>query len=379
MATLADRLDACQEKLIDFYEKDSDKLDDQVKHWQCIRLEHAILFKARQAGLTQLGHQVVPPLSVTKGKAHLAIEVHLALKSLYASVYKDEPWTLQSTSLDMWNTKPQKCWKKKGRTVTVKFDCEDSKIMEYVSWGYIYVQTETEQWCKVQGKVSYEGLYYELEGHRHYYVVFADEAKKYGDLDKWEVHWGNTVIYEPCNSVSSTQDIVREIPPAETTRLLHTPEPTTSAQHVGTTQTTKATPVSTPPCKRQRVHGHGAERQPTVTEADSRVVDNNEYGTNSYPDSTKGRHVCDGGAAPVIHLRGEPNKLKCLRYRLRGSVPHLFVKASSTWHWTCGDSTQKDAFVTFWYANIEQRTEFLQRVTIPKGIQAMQGYMTMCM
>lgn len=378
MATLADRLDACQETLIDLYEKDSNKLEDQIKHWHCIRLENAILFKARQAGLTHLGHQVVPTLNVTKGKAHQAIAVHLSLQSLYASEYKDEPWTLQNTSLDMWNTQPKGCWKKKGRTVTVKYDCEDSKKMEYVNWGHIYVQsTHTEQWHRVHGQVSYDGLYYELEGHKQYYVQFAQEATKYGEHNKWEVHWGNTVIYEPCNSVSSTQDTLREVSPAEAAdRLLHAPEPATSTQHVGTAKTTKA-PVQAPPCKRQRVNRDGV-RQPN-TAPPNIWVDNNKSGADGYPHSTETRNFSDGDTAPVIHLRGDANKLKCLRYRLRSSVPDLFVNASSTWHWTCGEATQKCAFVTIWYANEEQRAKFLQRVTIPKGIQAMQGFMSMCL
>lgn len=381
MESLADRLDACQEKLLDLYEKDSDKLEDQILHWHYVRLEHAMLFKARQAGLTHVGHQVVPTLSVTKGKAHQAIEVHLSLQGLQNSAYAQEPWTLQTTSLEMWNAHPQRCWKKKGRTITVKFDCDDLKAVEYVSWGCIYVQsTEDEQWYKVPGHVSYYGLYYELQGQKQYYVTFGQEARKYGDTNTWEVHVGSTVIYEPCASVSSTQDTVREVPTVETVgRLPDATKSTATATCVGPTQT--SSPVQTPPCKRQRLHRDGLQQQPDSTERDicRQRRDSADQRVNRDSDCTQqARDICNSHGAPIIHLKGEPNKLKCFRYRLQQSVPNLFLKASSTWHWACGGDTTKCAFVTLWYVDTDQRTQFLSRVNIPKGIQATAGYMSMC-
>nr|ALJ32801.1 early protein E2 [Human papillomavirus type 61] len=379
MESLADRLDACQEKLLDLYEKDSNKLEDQILHWHYVRLENAMLFKARQAGLTHVGHQMVPTLSVTKGKAHKAIEVHLSLQGLQTSAYAHEPWTLQTTSLEMWNTQPQRCWKKKGRRLTVKFDGEDHKAVEYVSWGFIYVQsTETDLWHKVPGKVSYKGLYYEMEGQEHYYVTFAQEAQKYGETGKWEVHMGNTVIYEPCASVSSTQDAVREVSTAETAGHLrdNTTQTTTTPTYVGPTQT--STPVQTPPHKRQRLN-RDREQQPDTTQKDNyKRLDSTDQWINGHRNSTETGDICDSYSSPVIHLKGDPNKLKCFRYRLQHSVPELFDKASSTWHWAGGQSTTKAAFVTLWYVNVEQRKQFLNRVTIPKGIQATAGYMSMC-
>ncbi|AHZ58191.1 E2 protein [Human papillomavirus type 72b] len=381
MESLADRLDACQEKLLDLYEKDSDQLVDQILHWHYVRLEHAMLYKARQAGLTHVGHQVVPTLSVTKGKARQAIEVHLALQGLQNSAYSHEPWTLQTTSLEMWNAHPAQCWKKKGRTITVKFDCEDLKAVEYVSWGHIYVQcAEDEQWYKVQGQVSYNGLYYELKGHKHYYVTFAQEALKYGESNKWEVHCGNTLIYEPCASVSSTQDVVREVSSAEATgRVPNATQPTATTRCVGPAQT--ASQVQTPPCKRQRVHRDRQQQQsqqPDTTENDPAgkrdCVNQWDNGDSNGAEHQGDNH--NGYGAPVIHLKGDPNKLKCFRYRLKQSVPDLFVKASSTWHWACGGNTEC-AFVTLWYVDSNQRKQFLDRVNIPKGIQACVGYMTM--
>lgn len=377
MASLADRLDACQERLIDLYEKDSNTLQDQLLHWQYVRLEYAILYRARQSGLTSVGHQVVPPLNVTKEKASQAITIHLSLQSLNASAFKDEPWTLQHTSLDMWNAPPKGCWKKKGRTVTVKYDGEDQKAMEYVVWGDIYIQSpETDMWHKVAGHVNATGLFYEVEGCRHYYVTFAKEAKHYGDTGTWEVHWGSTVIYHACASVSSTQDLVREVPPAAVGDQLHYPTtPTTCTDGVGTTET--ATEVPTPPYKRQRLHRDGVQQPTTKAQ---KHVDSSHRGLHSDPNGAERpgiAHSCN--TAPVIHLQGEANKLKCFRYRLKQTVPDLYVRASSTWHWACGGPATKATFVTLWYSSAEQRAQFLARVHIPKGIQAMQGHMSMFM
>nr|CAD1807407.1 putative E2 protein [human papillomavirus 87] len=374
MDALAARLDACQDKLIDLYEKDSNKLEDQLLHWQYTRLEKAMLFKARETGLTHIGHQVVPPLSVTKEKARQAITVHLSLQSLNNSEFRHEPWTLQDTSLDMWNVSPKGCWKKQGRPIRVKYDGEDDKEMEYVSWGYIYIQcASTDTWLKVPGQISHQGLYYELEGCKRYYVDFAKEAKHYGAKNMWEVHVGSTIIYHTCESVSSTQGGVSEVSTAATAaKLYHTTTAPTP------TATKKAPQVQAPPVKRQRLGGD-CTQQPDSTQDKRPFVDSCYTRTNNNPNNTQWtRDNCISNGAPVLHLKGDPNRLKCFRYRLQQSVPQLFDKASSTWRWTCGGTDEKYSFVTLWYKDTEQRTQFLARVNIPKGIVATQGHMSMC-
>lgn len=373
MDTLADRLDACQDKLLDLYEKDSNTLEDQLLHWQYTRLEKAILFKAREAGLTHIGHQVVPASSVTKEKARQAITVHLSLQSLNNSEFKHEPWTLQDTSLDMWNVPPKGCWKKGGRPIRVKYDGEDDKEMEYVSWGFIYIYCGSDEtWHKVPGKISHAGCYYELEGRKHYYVDFGKEAKQYGVKNMWEVHVGGTIIHHACDSVSSTQGGV-PISTAETAAqsLYTTTAPTPAA--------TKKTPqVQAPPAKRQRLGSDGIQ-QPDSTGDKRSFVDSCLPRTQNNPGIPQwSRDNSNSHGAPVIHLKGDPNRLKCLRYRLHQSVPQLFERASSTWRWTCGGSEDKQSFVTLWYRDTEQRQQFLARVNIPKGIVVTQGIMSMC-
>lgn len=381
METLADRLDACQEKLIDLYEKDSNKLEDQLWHWHYTRLEYAMLFKAREAGLTHIGHQVVPPLNVTKEKARQAIAVHLSLQSLSNSVYKYEPWTLQDTSLDMWTASPKGCWKKHGQPIRVKFDGEDDKEMEYVNWGYIYICASDDTWHKVPGQISNKGLYYELQGCKYYYVDFTKEAKHYGAKNIWEVHVGGSIIYHACESVSSTQEGVSEVSPAATGVPLschHTTAPTPTSTGLCTTET--APQVQAPPTKRQRLGGDGGQQPDSTQDGRVRPVDNHKPRTNNNCNNPKrpGEQSNSDGA-PVLHLKGESNRLKCFRYRLQQAVPDLFEKASSTWKWTCGGSDEKASYVTLWYKSTEQRNQFLARVTIPKNIVATQGIMSMCM
>lgn len=373
MDTLADRLDACQDKLLDLYEKDSNTLEDQLLHWQYTRLEKAILFKAREAGRTHIGHQVVPACSVTKEKARQAITVHLSLQSLNNSEFKHEPWTLQDTSLDMWNVPPKGCWKKGGRPIRVKYDGEDDKEMEYVSWGFIYIYCGSDDtWHKVPGKISHAGCYYELEGRKHYYIDFGKEAKHYGVKNMWEVHVGGTIIHHACDSVSSTQGGV-PISTAETAaRSLYTTTAPTPAA-------TKKTPqVQAPPAKRQRLGSDGIQ-QPDSTGDKRSFVDSCIPRTHNNPDIPQwSRDNSNSHGAPVIHLKGDPNRLKCFRYRLHQSVPQLFENASTTWRWTCGGSEDKQSFVTLWYRDTEQRQQFLARVNIPKGIVVTQGVMSLC-
>nr|P0DKA3.1 RecName: Full=Protein E8^E2C [Human papillomavirus 29] len=87
------------------------------------------------------------------------------------------------------------------------------------------------------------------------------------------------------------------------------------------------------------------------------------------------RHPSDPDCAPVIHLRGDPNSLKCFRYRLQNGKKGLYCKASSTWRWSCEPENQS-AFVTIWYTSVTQRAEFLANVKIPPGMQAILGHMS---
>lgn len=368
MDTLAKRLDVCQDKMLELYETDSNKLEDQITHWHLVRVECALLYKARECGYTHIGHQVVPPLSVTKEKARRAIEVHVALQQLQESAYAHEPWTLRDTSREMWDAVPKGCWKKTGVTVEVRYDGDETKAMCYVQWKEIIVQNiSDDQWVKVKGHVSHEGLYYVHENETTYYVKFADDAYVYGETGEWEVHVGGKVIHRHAfDPVSST----REVP---VTGPLYT-----------TTQASTQAPLGAeegPQPKRQRREGFQQQRpesQPPSTQANQHPRNTLVTEKPRNCDSTSPHidwHPSAVDSAPVIHLRGDPNCLKCFRYRLHAGKSKLFARVSSTWRWSCEPENQS-AFVTIWYTNDQQRSEFLSSVKIPHGMQAILGYMS---
>ncbi|ADW41703.1 E2 [Colobus guereza papillomavirus 1] len=382
METLASRLDALQETLLVLYETDSSKLEDQITHWKNVRLENVMLYKARESGLTRIGHQVVPVLGVAKAKACKAIEIQLALQTLQNSPYACEPWTLRDTSQEIWEAPPKQCWKKRGYTVEVRFDGDEEKAMCYTAWRDIYVQNFADDtWVKHAGKVDHAGLYFVHEGIRVDYVKFAKEAVTYGNQGTWSVYVGGQLIDE-CESVSSTQD-TKQVPIAGSAApglhsgepLLHAPETTAGAQRLGP----PASPPRTP-TKRQRVRV-GSEQSADPSERlwqKQRRVDSGQRPVVCHADSSNQHGNCsDCNVAPVTHLRGDPNKLKCLRYRLGKHKSILFNKVSSTWHWATGADTDKGTFVTVWHSDREQQGRFLATVSIPKDIEVLQGHMSM--
>ncbi|BAE16266.1 E2 protein [Human papillomavirus type 27b] len=385
METLANRLDACQETLLELYEKDSNKLEDQIKHWAQVRLENVMLFKARECGMTRVGCTTVPALTVSKAKACRAIEVQLALQTLMQSAYSTEAWTLRDTCLEMWDAPPKKCWKKKGLSVLVKFDGSSDRDMIYTGWHYIYVQDANDDtWHKVPGKVDELGLYYEHDGVRVNYVDFGTESLTYGVTGTWEVHVAGRVIHHTSASVSSTQATASDDEPLSPIRLAVSPVPAPASAASARTGTTPPTNLlctapapPSPPAKRQRVIVGQQHLRPdstrTVGEGQVECYDKRSI-SNTNSTAPRWNHG-DTDTVPVIHLRGDANCLKCFRYRVQKHKDKLYDRVSSTWHWA-GGKCDKTAFVTVWYTSVEQRKEFLTRVNIPKGVIALPGYMS---
>ena len=130
METLCHRLNVCQEKILDCYELDSDKLVDQINYWTLLRYEAAMFYAARERNLQTINHQVVPATTVSKQKACQAIEMHMALQSLNKSDYNMEPWTMRETCYELWCVAPKQCFKKGGITVTVIFDGNKDNAMD---------------------------------------------------------------------------------------------------------------------------------------------------------------------------------------------------------------------------------------------------------
>ena len=107
MESLTERFDAVQENLLELFESGSDNIEDQILYWNLMRKEGILLYYARQKGISRLGLQHVPSLAVSEFKAKQAIMMTLQLESLKNSEFGREKWTLQDTSLELYNTEPE--------------------------------------------------------------------------------------------------------------------------------------------------------------------------------------------------------------------------------------------------------------------------------
>ncbi|ANG08924.1 E2 [Human papillomavirus type 177] len=364
MEALSQRLNACQEKILELYERDSDKLSDQIEHWKLTRYECVLLYKAREMGISSICHQVVPVLSVSENKGHQAIELQLALEGLNLSAFNTEPWTLQATSYELWSTPPKQCFKKGGKMVEVRYDGNKDNATQYTAWTYIYYYGDT-GWCKVNGKIDYYGLYYYMDGFKQYYVQFKDDCKLYATTGTYEVFYCGQVINCP-ESVSSTND---EVSSVETSgKLQHTHTSTTDSCN-NSRSTQEAQGVSPTSRKRCRQFDSDTCDSGPVVSGDPLHIGaprTNGQWTNSDPNT-----------APIVHLKGDANVLKCLRYRLENKHKHLYVNVSSTWHWTSNTSETKHAIVTIIYDSDVQRQNFLNTVKLPNSVSVSTGVMSL--
>nr|CAD1814335.1 early protein E2 [human papillomavirus 31] len=371
METLSQRLNVCQDKILEHYENDSKRLCDHIDYWKHIRLECVLMYKAREMGIHSINHQVVPALSVSKAKALQAIELQMMLETLNNTEYKNEDWTMQQTSLELYLTAPTGCLKKHGYTVQVQFDGDVHNTMHYTNWKFIYLCIDG-QCTVVEGQVNCKGIYYVHEGHITYFVNFTEEAKKYGTGKKWEVHAGGQVIVFPESVFSSDEisfaGIVTKLPTANNT--------TTSNSKTCALGTSEGVRRATTSTKRPRTEPeHRNTHHPNkLLRGDS--VDSVNCGVISAAACTnQTRAVSCPATTPIIHLKGDANILKCLRYRL-SKYKQLYEQVSSTWHWTCTDGKHKNAIVTLTYINTSQRDDFLNTVKIPNTVSVSTGYMT---
>lgn len=361
MEALSQRLNACQEKILELYELDSNELRDQIEHWKLIRHECVLLHRARQMGISCISHQVVPTLAVSRNKGHQAIELQLALEGLNKSAYNTEPWTLQATSYELWTTPPKQCFKKGGSVVEVRYDGDKNNAVQYTMWTCIYYCGE-KGWCKVNGKVDYYGLFFFMDGDKQYYVNFEDDAKMYGKTGKYEVLACGQVINCP-DSVSSTVD---EVSTTETCERLRNTTTNSSCQHSQCTQENE-NPSST---SRKRT------RESDIDPYVPRPLDisNTNVTGAAYPDRQWTNS--DINTTPIVHLKGDANVLKCLRYRLENKFKNFYENISSTWHWASKNTESKHAIVTVTYVNEAQRQLFLNSVKLPTSVQVSTGVMS---
>nr|AYA93513.1 MAG: E2 protein [Human papillomavirus] len=202
METLSDRFNVLQETLMELYEAGREDLQSQITHWQTLRQEQVLLYFARKHGVMRLGYQPVPPLATSESKAKDAIGMVLMLQSLQKSPFGQEPWTLVQTSLETVRSPPAQCFKKGPQNIEVWFDGDPENIMSYTVWKFIYYQTVTDTWEKVEGQVDYFGAYYFEGTVKTYYINFETDAARYSKTGRWEVHVNKDIVFAPVTSSS---------------------------------------------------------------------------------------------------------------------------------------------------------------------------------
>lgn len=354
---------------MDLWDKDSNNLEDHVEHWSLLRREAALLTAARVSGVSRAGYTVVPALAACEAKARKAIEMHLLLTSLQESQFSQEPWTLAQTSAEMWSAEPRETFKKDGYTVEVIFGHEEENRMEYTVWGSVYVHgVDGAGWHKVSSVVNSVGVHYTVSGSTVTYVDFSEESDKYGGKGAWEVRRDGTVIHSHDPVTSSTDSCCQPILESADNDSSDT---TTDSVHVG----------SRTPKEKSR---GGRSRWPLTSTPATVSVACRETDTNNNSDCddrrTWGRRGdCLCGGSPVIVLKGEPNQLKCLRYRLNRNHRPFFLDISSTWCWSSASRTTgaggTRGRVTVIFESEEQREQFRSRVPVPRGVKCVLGYM----
>lgn len=72
----------------------------------------------------------------------------------------------------------------------------------------------------------------------------------------------------------------------------------------------------------------------------------------------------------MILLRGEPNTLKCYRYRVKDKLRGSFDKISTTWSWVAsqGNTRIGRARMLLSFVSEDQREKFINVMKLPKGV-----------
>lgn len=419
------RLNSIQNQILDLYEKRSTNLEDHITLWNLIRKENALFYFAKTQGLSRLGIQTLPSRVSSQSSAKDAIRQVLYLQSLKDSRYGGEPWTLQETSKERLTTEPEYCFKKGGMQVDVMFDQDPENVARYTLWTSIYFQDARDRWVKAPGRADHSGLYYvDEEGNRLYYVDFAEEAMKFSSTAYWTVSHNGSLILPGTSAISAPQpaDSTTEETPASTpdSSEVGEPYPTSTVWVAGLEaqgseaggQRTSTPRPARPQTPRQgrggggggpgggggrRLFGrpgvsgrvlrrgggrHSPRSQRVVARpgAAGRAPSAEEVGksTKTVEGASRSRLerlLKEAVDPPFLGLKGEPNILKCVRYRLKGQHKQYFDKISTTWQWTAANCNNRcgDGRVLVLFKDEEQRAMFLERVKLPQSVKVFAG------
>ena len=376
--TLTARFDALQDQIMTLYEEGPTDLQSQIKHWDLERKSNVILYYARQEGYLNLGLQPTPTLQVSQYRAKEAIHMGILLKSLARSEYADERWTLTDTSSQLILTEPQNCFKKGPYQVDVLFDNEEQNMFPYTNWDFIYYQDADDKWHKTEGKVDYNGLYFEEpNGDRTYFKLFEKEAATYGRSGQWTVRFKKTIISAPVTSSSRAfagTEAGGSSVDTETTKEAHSP-PRRSQSKSSTESPT--TTVSTRGRRRGSGEGESTthKRRRTTATTSTTIgaapspgeVGKSHRSVDEHHLSRLARLQAEARDPPLIIVQGGSNALKCWRRRFMLKFGHLYLDSTSVFAWVRNIETRKHSSrILVAFKNTEQRATFLSTVSVPK-------------
>lgn len=400
MAALRKALDAAQEALMRLYEKGSSDLADHIEHWKWQRREQCLFYAARKKGFTRISGQVVPACQISEQKAKEAITMQLLLQNLQQTDFGDGVWTMSDTSWERYTADPSNYIKTGPFVVEVVFDGDNSNVMWYTGWREIYIFCQDGQWIKRPVQCCSKGLYFCNElGERVYYVDMADEAKKYGQSNQWDIKF-QSQIFSSAPVTSSTGKA------ASSPLCASRDTATVSSKH--SLDRRPATETDSPATKRYkhrgpRSFGGGSDwipanniskrlpQPPTPTHCVSSGLQSTEApgketenapaalhlpsSTFDDPDpsiSVKEPH--EGPGCPLLLLKGEGNQLKCLRRRLKLKYSSLIATISTTWQWSgqLGSDRIGRPRMLLFFSDTGKRSIFMDVVQLPKGIEVQQ-------
>lgn len=397
------------------YEEDNNDIDSQLKHWQLVRRQNAIFYFARRHGYQRLGLQPIPALVASEYNGKEAIALTLLLRSLKRSEFANERWTLSDTSVELVRaTDPKNAFKKEPYIVEVWFDGEQANAFPYTNWKRIYLQKEDESWYVTEGLVDYNGLYViDYRGDKAYFTLFSTDAPRYGNKDYWTVHYNNMTLYPPPSSSrqlpgssdvvlidSDSSDEATDAGPYEESRRPYTPQqPEEAVQRIGQDQAVTSEgsgvrrgqgerrPQTRSPIKKAKADSTGQSGGPRGQGTGGggrggRGGGRQQQPTGSAPSAEevgkRHRTVARGGLSklerlqeeardpPIILVQGQPNCLKCWRFRLK-KYCHLYQSASTVFRWLSSDgSSIPHSRLLISFKTVTQRQIFLSNVTIPR-------------
>lgn len=383
-ADLSARFDSLQDQLLTLYETASSTLESQIKHWDLTRKINVLMYYAKKENYKTLGLQTLPTTQVSEYNAKLAIKMTILLRSLANSRYGSEQWTLPETSAELVLTPPKNTFKKRGFSVEVQYDNDPYNVMVYTQWDAIYYQDLQDNWHKVQGEVDHNGLSYtDVTGEKIYFLLFHEDAERYGSTGQWTVRYKNTTISSVVTSSSkqSPLDSEKRQQPNRNSRASSPEEgpstgrPTERHLEKELPTTTTSSPETRLRRRRRGERGgegestsRGAKRRRGSTAVTPEAVGRSHRSVPAHNLSRLRRLEEEARDPFLICLKGSSNNLKCWRYRLHLRFSSLYDVASSVFKWIGDDDCDKNnGRMLIAFTSDDQRNKFLRSVTLPKN------------